>query len=319
MEDYDEHVSTRGVGVRDSAGVGYVIIPPDFDRTKYIEEVFRSGKISLGLEQGGVVENVIVSQSVFNYLEFPSKPAELGSMIFWTNIPKYNQPIAIAVLTKAGEMIGLSEKQIVINKSDKDGYIEISGNAKGGNLIIKAIGRNESTGQLDIIVGNVNKSGKLNINVKGSAAITCDGNIDVNVTKILSIKIADPAVDDIVTELRYERGSGLTYVDEFNNEITINGDKISMIHHDGLKQEITKDSVIFNGGEIGGMVNASALVTELNKTNALLNTILAVLSGPPIPEAGNTAPSALQAALSLALKGQQLGDYSQIENDKVKH
>jgi hypothetical protein len=38
-----------------------------------------------------------------------------------------------------------------------------------------------------------------------------------------------------------------------------------------------------------------------------------------INEPGSGSPSALQAALKIALTGQQLGDYSQIEDTKVKH
>jgi len=75
----------------------------------------------------------------------------------------------------------------------------------------------------------------------------------------------------------------------------------------------------FNGGENGGLTITPELVTQLNKTNELLQAVLTVLSGTPIPEPGNGSPSALQAALKAAVAGKQLGDYTSIENPKITH
>ena len=75
----------------------------------------------------------------------------------------------------------------------------------------------------------------------------------------------------------------------------------------------------FNGGDNGGLAITPKLVTELDKTNSLLQSIITVLSGSPVPEPGNGSPSALQIALKAAITGKQLGDYSDIENDKITH
>jgi hypothetical protein len=84
--------------------------------------------------------------------------------------------------------------------------------------------------------------------------------------------------------------------------------------------EITGDGKIrLNDGALGGLTKTLELVAQLNKTNSLLQALITVLSGPPIPEAGNGAPSSLQALLAAALTGQQLGDYSQIENTQIIH
>ena len=59
--------------------------------------------------------------------------------------------------------------------------------------------------------------------------------------------------------------------------------------------------------------------SELNKNNQILQSILAVINGSPIPEAGNGATSLLQTTLKGVLVGKQIGDFSNIENNKVKH
>ena len=75
----------------------------------------------------------------------------------------------------------------------------------------------------------------------------------------------------------------------------------------------------FNDGSFGGLTKTQELVRQLTIQNSLLTAILSVLNGAPIPEPGSGAPSALQAALKIALIGQQIGDYSDIENTTIVH
>lgn len=79
------------------------------------------------------------------------------------------------------------------------------------------------------------------------------------------------------------------------------------------------DRIIFQNGTNGGLTITPDLVTELDKTNSLLTALINIINGPPIPEPGNGDPSAFQSALSGALAGQQLGDYSNIENENFLH
>jgi len=79
------------------------------------------------------------------------------------------------------------------------------------------------------------------------------------------------------------------------------------------------DTITINGGENGGLTITPTLVQELNKNNAILTALLGVLTGAPIPEPGNASPSALQIALKGAVTGKQLGDFSKIEDAKIKH
>lgn len=83
--------------------------------------------------------------------------------------------------------------------------------------------------------------------------------------------------------------------------------------------QITDGSIQFNDGSFGGLTKTQELKAQLDKTNALLQALLTVINGTPIPEAGNGSPSGLQTALKAALSGQQLGDYSAIENTAVTH
>lgn len=79
------------------------------------------------------------------------------------------------------------------------------------------------------------------------------------------------------------------------------------------------EEVTMNGGDNGGMVNIKTLVTELNKNNAMLNALLAVIGGAPIPEPGLGAASVFQAALNAATAALSLGSFDSIEDTKIKH
>ena len=79
------------------------------------------------------------------------------------------------------------------------------------------------------------------------------------------------------------------------------------------------DAIQFNDGSFGGLTKTLELRDQLNKTNQLLTALLNIINGPPIPEPGSSAPSALQAALKAAITGQSLGDYSEIENPIITH
>jgi len=79
------------------------------------------------------------------------------------------------------------------------------------------------------------------------------------------------------------------------------------------------DKIYLNGGENGGLTITPKLVEELNKTNELLASLINIINGTPVPEPGNGSPSALQTALKNAIVTKSLGDYSAIENQKIKH
>ena len=79
------------------------------------------------------------------------------------------------------------------------------------------------------------------------------------------------------------------------------------------------DEVLIGGNEFGGLVKVEALTQELAKNNEILTSIMNIINAAPIPEPGNGAVSAFQAALKGALIGLNVGNFSEIANEKVKH
>ena len=68
-----------------------------------------------------------------------------------------------------------------------------------------------------------------------------------------------------------------------------------------------------------GLIIIDKLKAQIDKNSLILNNLLTVLTGPPVLEPGNSAPSALQAVLGALLAGKGTADLSNITNDDVKH
>jgi len=81
--------------------------------------------------------------------------------------------------------------------------------------------------------------------------------------------------------------------------------------------QVDSTAWVFNGGSTG-MVKADVLKTESEKDKAILDGLMQIITGPPIPEPGLGAPSAFQAALSAVLAGKTSGDWTTLQNDKIK-
>lgn len=79
-----------------------------------------------------------------------------------------------------------------------------------------------------------------------------------------------------------------------------------------------EDTITINGEQYGGLIKVQELKKELEKNNAILQAILNVCKV-PIPEPGNGSPSAFQATLNTTLGSMNVANYSNIENEKVKH
>ena len=80
----------------------------------------------------------------------------------------------------------------------------------------------------------------------------------------------------------------------------------------------TEGNIELNGSDFGGLIKIEELKMQLQKNTAILNGILGTLKA-PVAEQGNGAPSVFQAALITAIGTMQTGDFSNIENKKVKH
>lgn len=184
-DDITEKLDQRSVGDRMSAGVGYVMLPIDVDRDKFIQRCLRTGTISLFTENTEFINNVKIDRWTLQQIDWPDKQAELGDCIFWVNMPKHNVPVAVAILTKNNQIIDLVENEFSLTKNSKNGSVSISGNSDKG--VINIIVNSDKDGQFNVSVINKNDQAKFNLSVRGE--------VNINTTKGLNYK------DDLGNEL----------------------------------------------------------------------------------------------------------------------
>lgn len=123
----------------------------------------------------------------------------------------------------------------------------------------------------------------------------------------------------LVCEGGDSRSPVLLYLSDQEHAPEIDSGESALWNEDGATVVARKDgSVELNGKDFGGLVKIEELKTQLEKNRQILQIFLQVLQT-PIPEPGNGAPSAFQAALAAALGGRSPGDFSNIENNKVNH
>lgn len=82
---------------------------------------------------------------------------------------------------------------------------------------------------------------------------------------------------------------------------------------------IAAPSIQFGDGTFGGMVKGTEFQTQEAKTVQLLEALLGIINGAPIPEPGSGAPSALQAALKTAVSGLSVPDFTNAVNGIITH
>ena len=77
------------------------------------------------------------------------------------------------------------------------------------------------------------------------------------------------------------------------------------------------EEVLFYGGTHGGLIKVQELVSQLEKVNQFLLTIKNGFTNAPV--APNDGGPAFKNFMKSALESAETGDYSNIENPKVKH
>lgn len=240
-------VSTRHIGKRNIAGIGYINLPLDIDREVYIRSVYRKGSISVALDDGGVIDDVLITKEALDRLVFPISSKELGSIVFWVNIPKKNQPVIVGTINKNNEFVNLNENEFSFKRESKFGFVEISGNGRNSDINF-IVNHNQSRGKINIIASNKTGTAEVNVNVKGGMNIYTSKDINITTEESFNLTVGD---EETIAVINYRKNEGFQYLDEFNNSIeikkgeivinTLSGKKITINDQGGIEIDATDE------------------------------------------------------------------------------
>lgn len=271
-KDYDETI-------RRSITTGYIIVPDNVDRVKFIDQCLRTERFSILVDDAGVMHNCFITKSALRDIKFPLVNQKLGSGVCFHSDPFSGKVIITGVVgTDTDE---LNKEEVVVFKRTKDGnyaLLSIDGN---GQVNIDVIGE-ASKGKLNINVRNDDYTAEVNIHVKGKISLYTEGNTEITA-----------------------RDGDITLVTNENTNITCDKD-ISL--KSGNRLLVDKaDEAMVRGGE---------LQAQIDKTNSVVRAILQTITSPVINTATAGSPDLFQAALIAATAGKQVGDFSKIKSEK---
>lgn len=211
-------VSNRPInGIRDNVGIGYVIVPSNVDKKQYIESCYRKGSLSIALENGGVIDNVLITKSALNEIEFPETFNTLGTILIWIKQPRKNQPIVIGCISKTNEFVNFSKNKSALRRATKDFVSEVLVDAEKGCIVINSNSSVRGGGDIYILSTNKDKTSKLNIIVSSDINVSSKNFTVTNSGKFL-IVVKNINEDNKIAQISYEKGVGFTYIDEFGTK-----------------------------------------------------------------------------------------------------
>lgn len=223
--------SVKNLSKKLSANIGYVYIPSNLDRDSFVKNCFKKQTISIiSKSSKGLSNDIQVPRNILSELDFPEISGEYGSRVLWLKSTS-GSSIVIAKLTEEGDLYSLSENSFSLYKKYQNNLIEISGDAKAGEIYIDINNKNEdSEGSLIINIKSKNeKGGNAKIVLDGSFFIESEKDLNLLTGNSINLTIGDISKkDEKITEIKYIKGTGFSYKDEFGNELSIIKDKINI-------------------------------------------------------------------------------------------
>jgi hypothetical protein len=272
--------------LRKSINTGYILVPDNVERAKFVENCLRTERFSILVEDGGgVLHNCYITKSALRDIKFPTGANLLGSGVTFFTEPHGGKAIITGVVGLDSEQ-ELHSEDVIVFKKTKDGNFALVSVDGNGQVTIDIIGTS-SKGKLNINVRNDDFSAEVNVNVKGNVNVSTQGSI--------SLIAIDGSVNVVTND---------------NVEVTLDGD--CNITAGG---DINIDSTKFNLHEANeAMVRGDELQTQIDKTNDIVQAIKDSFDNwTPVPKDGGAALKALTTA---NLTGKIMGDFKDIKSEK---
>ena len=237
-----------------SCGIGWIAVPSGVTRAEYVQTVLRTGMVNIITKDGAIINQAHIDKSILNLIKFPASYQELGSAIVWLNIPVMNRYVIINMLQSPEGGSIYEETEYEYGRTDLLGSSLINGNGASGRLLLSThragggsvveISATDTQSQEDNSGSSLlllKVTGTLKEQIRGTkqTAVTNGTTLQIKNGQEDSIKTTITAdrgsvnvsiVDDEdnVVELKYVKDEGLSYKDQYENEIIANETNIQI-------------------------------------------------------------------------------------------
>jgi len=288
-------------------GFGYIVIPSDEDRDKYIETCLRKERVSILLDGGGsIISNCYISREALNGIKFPEDSDDLGSCVAFIS-PKFNNlPIIVGIISKADETQLLEEDSFKRQVSTDGALVTIEGKGKTGELFVTVESEFENEGNINIALKSKNNTSKFNLKCFGDITIDAEGGVDLKASD--TVKIRSTEVIDGVEEIKSKvevNNDGVIVKDYWGNKITTNSSG-------EIRIEPSDKCLIFEGSH--PLVKGDTLKDELEKAKKRIDKIIeALTAGSGAASSATTYSAAVMLVINTITSTE---DYDNINSEK---
>jgi hypothetical protein len=288
-------------------GFGYVTIPGDVDRKKYIETCLRKERIDIKLDDGGgVIQECYIDMGALQRIIFPEDTNTLGSCVAFITPRFYNKAIIVGVVSKSDETQLLDEKSFKKVVNSDSAAISIEGKGQSGELFINVESLFENEGNIFINLKSKNNSSKFNVRCFGDINLYSEG--EVSLKSLNSIKIES---------FRIEENE-----EKFNSEINIDVNNLYVKDRYGNQLNFDENGNInilpdircnlFQG--LSPLVRGDILLKELNKSKDRIDSIIEALkAGAGASSTSTTYSTAVMGVIDTIITEE---DYKDINSEK---
>lgn len=257
-------------------GIAYVCIPSNIKREDYITGCIRSGKLGLFFDTGDFVWDVPVDTDKLERVIFPEKYGDLGSMVVWVNVPKHNVPIVIGIISKDDDFHSYEYGQTTLEKDSSAGSASVVVDEKGQILITAKSFDPESAPRIITRLGSFDIPGDFQTTIFGVKADYVIGSVYQSATKDFTWVVQDQAIDELQSSITFKKGEGYTYLDEFENLLKMEDQKMTLDSPEILHGANATESAV------KGDTLESLLEQLIDAINLISVTTAVGPSGPPI-------------------------------------
>jgi len=166
-------------GYNYSVGVGYIAIPVDIDRDKYIGLCYKTNTVSILCDDGSFFNRIPIPSSILGFIDFPKNVRDFGTAVLYVNEPIKNQLFIVSLVESPIEIGDMTENQFKWKRKWGNNLVEISGSGKEKYVSITVDGEE---GESNFIVSVKNKS------KTGKVLIETDGEIKLSTNQKLSLE-----------------------------------------------------------------------------------------------------------------------------------
>ncbi len=142
-------------------------------------------------------------------------------------------------------------------------------------------------------------------------------------TCTVELRNDDADLQDVRLQAMVSEKTGVLFVPEVNSDVIVgylDDDEALILQTSKVSRVeiITSGEVLLNGDEFGGLIKIEKLTNELAKVTQRIDTIINILKN-TVPSASLYPNPAWSAIITPILSALQKENYSEIENETVKH